>query len=162
MTVELLGDAVTEIEPHLITEAAEAGLYHFTVDQERASITVAEFTLALERILRGFGYKIMAAGEEDEIVNHSAAETDLHHLAHQAGEGLEMVFFCTLRDQIHADLHGQPELLKVKGLRDAVHKLTGTKNWGPRSQKLNDQIVDYLRHIVAQHQQEAKLTLMIV
>ena len=158
----LLGDAVTEIEPHLTTEAAEAVLYHFKVDQERASITVAEFTLALERILRGFGYKIMAAGEEDEIANRSAAETDLNHLAHQAGEGLEMVFFCTLRDQIHADLHGQPELLKVKGLRDAVHKLTGTKNWGPRSQKLNDQIVDYLRHIVAQHQQEAKLTLMIV
>ena len=162
VTVELLGDAVTEIEPHLITEAAEAVLFHFKVDQERSSITVAEFTLALERILRGFGYKIMAAGEEDEIANRSAAETDLHHLAHQAGEGLEMVFFCTLRDQIHADLHGQPELLKVKGLRDAVHKLTGTKNWGPRLQKLNDQIVDYLRHIVAQHQQEAKLTLMIV
>ena len=83
-------------------------------------------------------------------------------LAHQAGEGLEMVFFCTLRNQIHADLHGKPEMLKVKGLREAVHKLTGTKNWGPRSQKLNDQIVDYLRHIVSEHQQEAKLTLMIV
>ena len=29
VTVELLGDAVTEIEPHLITEAAEAVLFHF-------------------------------------------------------------------------------------------------------------------------------------
>ena len=87
-------------------------LYHFKVDQERASITVAEFTLALERILRGFGYKIMAAGEEDEIANLSAAETDLHHLAHQAGEGLEMVFFCTLRDQIHADCMGSPNSSK--------------------------------------------------
>ena len=162
VTIELLGDALNEIEPSLITEATEAVLYHFKIDLDRTSIKVSEFTIALEQILRGFGYKIMAAGEEDEIANHSAAETDLHHLAHQAGEGLEMVFFCTLRDQIHADLHGQPELLKVKGLRDAVHKLTGTKNWGPRSQKLNDQIVDYLRHIVAQHQQEAKLTLMIV
>ena len=73
-----------------------------------------------------------------------------------------MVFFCTLRNQIHADLHGKPEMLKVKGLREAVYKLTGTNNWGPRSQKLNDQIVDYLRHIVSEHQQEAKLTLMIV
>ena len=53
-------------------------------------------------------------------------------------------------------------MLKVKGLREAVNKLTGTKNWGPRSQKLNDQIVDYLRDIVSKHQQEAKLTLMIV
>jgi hypothetical protein len=73
-----------------------------------------------------------------------------------------MVFFCTLRDQIHADLHGKPELLRVKGLREAVKKLTGTKQWSPRCQKLNDQIVDYLRHIVSKHQQKAKLTLMIV
>ena len=73
-----------------------------------------------------------------------------------------MVFFCTLRNQIHADLHGKPELLRVKGLRDAVRKLTGAKNWSPRCQKLNDQIVDYLRNIVASHQQQARLTLMIL
>ena len=63
VTVELLGDAVTEIEPHLITEAAEAVLYHFKVDQDRASITVAEFTLALERILRCLLYTSDAADE---------------------------------------------------------------------------------------------------
>ena len=163
VSIELLGDAVNEIEPSLITEATEAVLYHFKIDLDRASIKVSEFTVALERILRGFGFKVMAADENDGMESklHSA-ETDLHHLAHQAGEGLEVVFFCTLRNQIHADLHGKPEMLKVKGLREAVHKLTGTKNWGPRSQKLNDQIVDYLRDIVSKHQQEAKLTLMIV
>ena len=163
VTVELLGDALNEIEPALITQASEAVIYHFKIDLGRGSITVAEFTLALERILRGFGFKVMAANENDTgEPTPGATETNLHDLAHQAGEGLEMVFFCTLRNQIHADLHGKPELLRVKGLREAVHKLTGTKNWGPRSQKLNDQIVDYLRHIVSEHQQEAKLTMMIV
>ena len=163
VTVELLGNAVNEIEPDLITEAAEAVIYHFKIDLGRGSITVSEFTLALERILRGFGFKVMAADENTaEGFNLSATETNLHDLAHQAGEGLEMVFFCTLRNQIHADLHGKPEMLKVKGLREAVYKLTGTKKWGPHSQKLNDQIVNYLRHIVSEHQQEAKLTLMIV
>ena len=157
VTVELLGDAAHELEPMLVTEAAEAVLYHFKVDLNRNSVSVGEFTLALERILRGFGFKV-EAGDCDT----DAAETNLHDLAHQAGEGLEMVFFCTLRDQIHADLHGKPELLRVKGLREAVKKLTGAKKWSPRCQKLNDQIVDYLRHIVSQHQQQAKLTLMIV
>ena len=156
VTVELLGDAAHELEPMLVTEAAEAVLYHFKVDLNRNSVSVGEFTLALERILRGFGFKVMAADADD------GAETNLHDLAHQAGEGLEMVFFCTLRDQIHADLHGIPELLRVKGLREAVKKLTGAKKWSPRCQKLNDQIVDYLRHIVSKHQQQAKLTLMIV
>ena len=161
VTVELLGDAALELEPHMVTEAAEAVLFHFKVDLGRASVTVGEFTMALEVILRGFGYKIVAAGDDDKT-DDGAAETNLHDLAHQAGEGLEMVFFCTLRDQIHADLHGKPELLRVKGLREAVKKLTGAKKWSPRCQKLNDQIVDYLRHIVSQHQQQAKLTLMIV
>lgn len=160
VTIELLGDALNEIEPSLITEATEAVLYHFKVDLDRTSIKVSEFTIALEQILRGFGYKVMAADEKE--LDFNSAETDLNHLAHQAGEGLEVVFFCTLRNQIHADLHGKPEMLKVKGLREAVNKLTGTKNWGPRSQKLNDQIVDYLRDIVSKHQQGAKLTLMIV
>ena len=50
----------------------------------------------------------------------------------------------------------------MKGLRKAVRKLIGAKKWSPRCQKLNDQIVEYLRHIVSQHQQKAKLTLMIV
>ena len=164
VTVELLGDAAHELEPHMVTEAAEAVLYHFKVDLGRASVSVGEFTMALEIILRGFGFKVMAAtDEEDEAIDSpDAAETNLHDLAHQAGEGLEMVFFCTLRDQIHADLHGKPQVLRVKGLRDAVKKLTGAKQWSPRCQKLNDQIVDYLRHIVAEHQQKAKLTLMIV
>ena len=161
VTVELLGDAALELEPHLVTEAAEAVLFHFKVDLGRASVTVGEFTMALERILRGFGFKVMAADDNEET-SDSATETNLHDLAHQAGEGLEMVFFCTLRDQIHADLHGKPELLRVKGLREAVKKLTGAKKWSPRCQKLNDQIVDYLRHIVSKHQQKAKLTLMIV
>jgi hypothetical protein len=159
VTVELLGDAAHELDPFMVTEAAEAVLFHFKVDLNRNSVSVGEFTLALERILRGFGFKVMAA--DDEITD-AAAETNLHDLAHQAGEGLEMVFFCTLRDQIHADLHGKPELLRVKGLREAVKKLTGAKKWSPRCQKLNDQIVDYLRHIVSKHQQQAKLTLMIV
>ena len=162
VTVELLGDAAHELEPHMITEAAEAVLFHFKVDLGRNSVSVGEFTMALERVLRGFGFKIMATGEEGDRPNPDATETDLHDLAHQVGEGLEMVFFCTLRDQIHADLHGKPELLRVKGLRKAVSKLTGAKQWSPRCQKLNDQIVEYLRHIVSQHQQKAKLTLMIV
>ena len=149
--VELLGDAAH----------AEAVLYHFKIDLNRNSVSAGEFTLALERILRGFGFKVMAADDEDDC-DDDAAETNLHDLAHQAGEGLEMVFFCTLREQIHADLHGKPELLRVKGLREAVKKLTGAKKWSPRCQKLNDQIVDYLRHIVSKHQQKAKLTLMIV
>ena len=162
VTVELLGDAARELEEQIIEEASAAALYYFKQELGRKVVSVAEFTLALERILRGFGYKVKPIHDESTTTSAREAETDLHNLAHQAGEGLEMVFFCTLRNQIHADLHGKPELLRVKGLREAVHKLTGTKNWGPRSQKLNDQIVDYLRHIVSEHQQEAKLTLMIV
>ena len=66
VTVELLGDAAHELEPMLVTEAAEAVLYHFKTDLNRNSISVGEFTLALECILRGFGFKVMAADDEDD------------------------------------------------------------------------------------------------
>ena len=162
VTVELLGDAARDLEEQIIEEAAAAALYYFKKELGRTVVSVGEFTIALERILRGFGYKVKPIHDETTTNQTRETETDLHNLAHQAGEGLEMVFFCTLRDQIHADLHGKPELLRVKGLRKAVSKLTGAKQWSPRCQKLKDQIVEYLRHIVSQHQQEAKLTLMIV
>ena len=81
VTVELLGDAADELEPHMITEAAEAILFHFKVDLGRSSVSVGEFTMALERILRGFGFKIMATGEKSEHPNPAAAETDLHESA---------------------------------------------------------------------------------
>ncbi|MBL67656.1 MAG: hypothetical protein CMO74_04255 [Verrucomicrobiales bacterium] len=157
VTVELLGEAARELDEQIVEEAAAAALYFFKQELNRNVVSVGEFTMALERILRGFGYKVKPIHD-----NAREAETNLHDLAHQAGEGLEMVFFCTLRDQIHADLNGKPEVLRVKGLRDAVRKLTGAEHWTPRCQKLNDQIVDYLRDIVARHRQEAKLTLMIV
>ena len=47
VTVELLGDAAHELEPHMITEAAEAVLFHFKVDLGRNSVSVGEFTMAL-------------------------------------------------------------------------------------------------------------------
>ena len=106
-------------------------------------MSVGEFTLALERILRGFGYKVKPIHDETTTNSARETETDLHNLAHQAGEGLEMVFFCTLRNQIHADLHGKPELLRVKGLRRAVQKLTGSKKWCPRCQKLEAEPEDH-------------------
>lgn len=162
VTVELLGDAARELEEQVIVEASAAALFYFKQELGRTVISVSEFTHALERILRGFGYKVKPVHDETTTNPARETETDLQDLAHKVGEGLEMVFFCTLRDQIHADLHGKPELLRVKGLRKAVRKLTGAKQWSPRCQKLNDQIVEYLRHIVSQHQQEAKLTLMIV
>ena len=86
VTVELLGDAADELEPHMITEAAEAVLFHFKGDLGRSSVSVGEFTMALERILRGFGFKIMATSEGSGHSNPDAAETDLHDLAHQVGE----------------------------------------------------------------------------
>tara|TARA_Y100000588_G_scaffold357009_1_gene413816 strand:- start:1389 stop:1970 length:582 start_codon:yes stop_codon:yes gene_type:complete len=168
VTVELLGEAAKELEEQVIEEAAAATLYYFKQELGRNVVSVGEFTMALERILRGFGYKVKPVYDETTTASAREAETDLQPLASRAsqsrreGEGLEMVFFCTLRDQIHADLHGKPELLRIKGLRNAVRKLTGSNKWSPRCQQLNDQIVDYLRDIVARHKQEARLTLMII
>lgn len=161
MTIELLGDAAYELESQMVEEAAAAVLYYFKEEQSRTTVTVAEFTEALERILRGFGHKVIPAHDESApAVPH--AETDLTDLAMKMSEGLEMVFFCALRNRIHATLHGEAQALRVRGLRDCVKQLTGAKRWSPRCQKLNDQIVDHLRQLIATRRSGAKFTLMIV
>jgi hypothetical protein len=38
-----------------------------------------------------------------------------------------------------------PEVLRFRGLRICVKQLIGAKRWSRRCQRLNDQIVDYLR-----------------
>ena len=96
--MELLGDAARELEEQIIEEAAAAALYHFKKELGRSVVSVGEFTLALERILRGFGYKVKPVHDETTSNPARETETDLHNLAHQVGEGLEMVFFCTLRN----------------------------------------------------------------
>ncbi len=143
--VELVGEAATSLDPELIQQAARAVLHYFREDLGRTTVSVAEFTKALEHALRTLGLSVLSEPHESGPV----CSCDLRQLAAGADRAFELSFFTLLRDEMRARLGDAPQVLRFHGLRGCVKQLVGAKRWSQRCQVLNDQIVDYLRACLA-------------
>jgi len=143
VTVELLGEAVDSRDRELIQDAAAAVLHYFRQVLGRTSVSLAEFSQALEQALSNLGIKAKLAISGPFAADE--AETDLLGLAFQSSKGCELFFFRSLREEVHRKLELRPQMLVFRGLRVCVMQLTGSKRWGRRCQRLSDQIVEYLR-----------------
>jgi hypothetical protein len=147
MTVELMGDSAHLVDEELVKNAAEAVLHYFKTELGRTTVTTAEFSQALEHVLRGLGFDV----QSQATVNSAPAgsprviESDLRLLACQSGKGFELIFFTRLRDELKLKLGESPHVLRFSGLRGCVKQLVGAKRWSSECQRLNDQIVEYLR-----------------
>ena len=143
ISVELLGDSMASIDPEIVKEAATAVLHHFKSDLGQDSVSIGEFSQALEKTLNALGFSVTSL--QIDRPQPSIAEADLRLLACESGKGFELFFFPRLREQIHRTLDASPEVLRFHGLRGCVKQLIGAKRWTARCQNLNDQIVEYSR-----------------
>jgi hypothetical protein len=153
VTVELLGDTATLFDSEFVSQAADAVFYYFKHDLKRQSVTVGEFTQALEKVLRGFK---LAEEKENRVVL-----ADLGKLALESGDGCELLFFPRLRNELREHLKGSGKILQFRGLRRCVKRLAGAQRWSPRCQTLNDRIVEYLRNCLSAEAGKAECTLMV-
>lgn len=142
VAIELMGDAISMVDPELIRNASAAVLHYFKTELGRHSVSVGEFSLALERVLRGFGINIKADPNEEPI---RVAESDLREVAAAAGKGFELLFFARLREEMRRKIDETPDVVRFKGLQGCVKQLVGAQRWSDRCQILSDQIVEYLR-----------------
>ena len=153
VTVELMGDSAELLDKDVVGHAAEAVLHYFKSEKGQGTVSVAEFSEALERVLRGLGLDVKAGdttasssvGTETET-RPRVVEADLQELADKSELGGELAFFPRLRDTLQREMDGRPLVLRFRGLRSCVKRLTGAKRWSAHCQELNDQIVEYLRH----------------
>lgn len=153
VTVELMGGQGSWLDPEIVRNAAEAVLHYFKTEKGQLTVSVGEFSEALERVLRGLGFDVKSAGVNETIKAQPApepstgriVETNLHRFAGELGTNCELVFFPKLRDELRRCLDRSPQLLHFSGLRECVKHLTGTRRWNTRCQSLHDQIVEYLR-----------------
>jgi hypothetical protein len=144
VSIELIGGAAADcLDKELIQNAATAVLHYFREELGRTSVSMAEFSEALEHALSNLGFKIKPAQVQSD--SSRIAEADLLRLAFQSGKGCELFFFLSLREELRRKLNASPEVLCFRGLRVCVKQLTGAKRWSRRCQSLNDQIVEYLR-----------------
>lgn len=143
IAVEIIGEANGLLDPEVLRHAAASVFHYFKVEMGREIVTIGEFSLALEKALHHLGYSINAhtAGMETGEVS----DTDLKQLADESGGSLELLFFPRLRDELRVRLRNSPHLVRFRGLRGCVKRLTGARRWTPRCEQLQDQIVEYLR-----------------
>ena len=152
----------------LIGHAAEAVLHYFKSEKGKNSVSVGEFSEALERVLRGLGIDVKATGKATDSATPThqdpaprIVDADLRELAGESDAGGELLFFPRLRDTLRRELDGTPMVIRFTGLRDCVKRLTGAKRWSAHCQSLNDQIVDYLRNCLGSERTGERCALVV-
>ena len=148
VTLELIGDAASEIDPEIVQNASAAVLHYFKSELNRHSVSIKEFSCALARVLRDFGLDVKAPDEGADPAP-LIVETDLIPLVEKTGFCFELALFEELKGLIEDQLSRSPQLLRFKGLRACVKQLSGARRWNRRCQCLHDQIVAFLRHRLA-------------
>lgn len=143
ISVEIVGEAGNLLEPEMLRHAAASVFHYFKIELAREAVTVGEFSLALEKALHHLGYTIHAheSGGPAGDIRH----TDLARLVSENGDSLELFFFPRLRAELRIQLRQSPRVVRFRGLRDCVKQLTGARRWTGRCERLEDQIVSYLR-----------------
>lgn len=158
LTIEVLAESVEALDPEVIRHAAAAVLHYFKDDLGRDTVTVDEFTQALEHVLRGLGYDVQSSDLPSPSLDSLApaaagllpgggplrvVEADLEALAGAAG--LELDFYGKLRIELQTLLSGGPRLIRFRGLRPCAKRLARVRRWCPRSVEVSDEIVRFLR-----------------
>ena len=159
ISFEISGNAGGLLEPEVLRNAAAAVFHYFKQELLRESVTVGEFAVALEKVLRGLGFIIRAGGIETRSRN--IGETDLGRLACESAHCLELFFYPRLRDELRAQLRQSPRVLRFRGLRGCVKQLAGARRWSHRCERLRDQIVDYLRGCLTAEPSQNDCTLVV-
>jgi hypothetical protein len=158
VTIELVGDA--NLDPDVVREAAAAVVCYFRNELGREHVSIEEFSSALQRVLRRLGYQVSGNEDKPEI---TMAITNLPEIASSSGKGFELFFFQRLRSELRHQLEQEetPQVLRFQGLRSCVKQLTGRQRWCPFCQRMNDQIVDYLREcFTAEHGRDCNLVVV--
>ena len=160
ISVELMGDGVSALDPEVVQHAASSVFYYFKNDLERQTVSVGEFTEALEKVLRGLGFQ--TDHDVPASITTQSAGADLRQLAHESGDARELAFFPRLRDEMRTQLRQSPRVVHFCGLRGCVKHLAGARRWSPRCQSLHDQIVGYLRECFGIEARDAQCMLVVV
>ena len=107
--------------------------------------------------MRDLGFIIRSGG----ITSRETIETDLGSLAREFADSLELFFFPRLRDELRTQLRQSPRVLRFRGLRGCVKQIAGARRWSARCEKMQDQIVGYLRECLVAEPEQNECALVV-
>jgi hypothetical protein len=147
VSLELGGDTAGLFDPEFVRHATNAVFHYFKHELGRQTVSLDEFTGALEKVLGGFS--VTAQRSTEPRSRPRLLEFDLRGLAYESGPGSELFFFPRLRAELQRHLQQAPRVLRFRGLRGCVKQLTGARRWSLRCQSLEGEIVAYLRQCLS-------------
>ena len=158
ISVEIVGEANSAPDAEILRHAAASVFHYFKVELQRQTVTVGEFSRALEQVLSHLGYTIHATESRD---GYALAAGDLGQLLREAGNSRELLFFPRLRDELRGQLRRSPRVVRFYGLRGCVKELAGARRWSNRCEQLQDQIVEYLRECFSAEPEQKNCALVV-
>ncbi|HVU09174.1 MAG TPA: hypothetical protein VHG89_11590 [Verrucomicrobiae bacterium] len=159
ISVELVGNTGGLLDSETLRHAAASVFHYFKNELERQTVTIGEFTGALEKVLRNLGLTIHA--NEPESVAQQMMETDLNTFVRDSADNLELLFFPRLREKLRCQLRQSPRVLRFRGLRGCVKQLAGAHRWSHRCEKMREQIVEYLRGCLTAEKNQTDCALVV-
>ncbi|HEX7577575.1 MAG TPA: hypothetical protein VF430_06015 [Verrucomicrobiae bacterium] len=159
ISVELTGNAEGLLDPEVLSHAAASVFHYFKNELERETVTIGEFAGALEKVLRKLGYVFRAGALESR--SRKIVETDLCLFARESADSLELFFFPRLRNELRMQLRQSPRVVHFRGLRGCVKQLAGARRWSHRCERLQDQIVEYLRGCLTAEPEQNECALVV-
>jgi hypothetical protein len=106
------------------------------------TITVEELYEKISRALGVLGWDDVAAQLQ---VGPPPLRISLAEIAHEAGDGFELVFFRLLRERLAETCVTGSQQVQCYGLKQGVKILHRARRWGTRCQQLAEEIADFLR-----------------
>lgn len=173
VALELMGDCAGLVDPSILHHVTAGVLHYFRDELGKEIVSVGEFSEALARVLRGFGFEVTVADQAAEKSASTPADgettprithSDLCSLASEGGEDqvFELAFFPRLRAEVHRRLGEAPQIMRFTGLRPCVKQLAGARRWSGRCQELNDQIVEFLRQCLSDESPRNNCALLVL
>lgn len=158
ISIEITGGKDALIDPEALRHAAASVFHYFKNELNRHSVTVGEFASALERVLRRLGFTLQ---EQMSAIPAETVESDLRIIACRSAGSLELFFYAALRHELRSQLRQSPKLLRFHGLRGCVKQIAGAQRWSDRCDRLQDQIVGYLRECLSADRAAGECSLVV-
>jgi hypothetical protein len=159
ISIEIIGGTNQLLDPEVLRHAAASVFHYFKTELARETVTVGEFAGALEKVLNNLGFKLHA--DTPELNSREILEADLCLIARESADSLELFFFPRLRDELRTQLRQSPRVLRFRGLRGCVKQLAGAQRWSNRCEKMQDQIVEYLRGCLTAEPEQKNCALVV-
>jgi len=145
MTLELLGETASWIDPEILKNINQAVILYLRDELGKHLISFHEFAEVLEQVLRGFGLEKSLVAPLEKPVSH-VEKTNIADWLGRKEHGFELMMFQRLRKELSKKLTQEPPcVLWIHGLRECVKSHLGARRWSRKCQDLNDQMVSFIR-----------------